>query len=65
MSDYDHCNKHNLSFLVPEYMMCPKCAVDDFDWDSTDCRDDAVREYIKDLENQVAEHNLNKSSPAT
>jgi hypothetical protein len=28
MSDYDYCHKHDLSFLVPELLMCPKCAVD-------------------------------------
>jgi len=58
MSDYDYCEKHDLSFLVPEYMMCPKCAVDEFDWDSTDIRDDAVREYIRDLESNQNFRNL-------
>ena len=25
MSDYEYCEKHKLSFLMPEYMMCPYC----------------------------------------
>ena len=56
MSDYDHCKKHDLSFLVPEYLMCPQCAVEQMDWDDTNPIDDAIREYIKDLECQVASH---------
>ena len=53
MSDYDYCQKHELSYLVPEYMMCPKCAVEQMDWDSNNTCDDVIQEYIKDLEEQV------------
>jgi hypothetical protein len=28
MSDYDYCAKHDCSFLMPELLMCPECAVE-------------------------------------
>ena len=53
MSDYDHCKKHNLSFLVPEYLMCPKCAAKEVLCNDEDIRHDAIKTYIKDLEGQT------------
>lgn len=28
MSDYEYCKKHDTSFLMPELLMCPKCAIE-------------------------------------
>lgn len=28
MGDYDYCKKHDCSFLMPEILMCPQCAVE-------------------------------------
>ena len=28
MSDYDYCSKHDTSFLMPELLMCPNCALE-------------------------------------
>jgi hypothetical protein len=28
MGDYDYCEKHDCSFLMPDLLMCPECAID-------------------------------------
>jgi len=27
MSDYDICEKHKITYLVPEFMECPRCGI--------------------------------------
>ncbi len=54
MSDYDYCEKHDTSFLMPEILMCPKCARDRLMLgDVPEPIGDALIEYVKGLEMKV------------
>jgi hypothetical protein len=53
MGDYDYCERHDTSFLMPELLMCPKCAREALDKGLIpEPFGDALLEYCKTLEAQ-------------
>lgn len=53
MSDYDHCTKHDISFLMPELLMCPHCAREALDAGLIpEPHGDALLDYCRTLESR-------------
>ena len=51
MGDYDYCSRHDVSFLMPELLMCPRCAREALErGDVPEPVGDALLEYCRTLE---------------
>jgi hypothetical protein len=63
MGDYDYCKKHDTSFLMPDLLQCPWCAVEKLierlgysgnpdDWDTADCLKSLLHNHMEEIKCQ-------------